>query len=348
MTKPDSVLSRCNICQSLGSEDKPLSRCGGCKMVRYCSQNHQSVDWPSHKGACVQIKKARKIMDEEEAKLRDTSGPPDPWGWGNPFETSVGHFWGIITTRDYMRARVQLVYKQLDVHTRDSTQSCLDHLLDMLRLCRGDNIGVRDIVPGLFLRLRRDQDAYDFMKWYATEGTSSTYDWGDMSLPFLNLSNEDVMEPVDDLFVSTYGFAHPIAVLLLKLRMLLDLKDLAASTILFQNDKINFDVAEKICNTVTTRSSVWTTRNELLALDGIGYRIALLERQVAKLFDSIHKGNKHFWKGLMDHERWIHHLVEYTTGGSAEEMAVLVQHNARSWIETEGALEWLQKKAVSL
>lgn len=247
-----------------------------------------------------------------------------------------------------MRARIQLVYKQLDIPTLDSAQSCLDHLLDMRRLCRSDDLGVRDTVPGLFLRLRRDQEAYDFMKWYATEGMSPTYDRGDMSLPFLNLSNEDVMEPVDDLFPSTYSSSHATGVLLLKLRMLLDLKDLAASTTLFQTDRINFDVAKQICDTVTTRSSIWTARKEFLALENISDHITLLEGQVMKLFDSIHKGNQHFWHGLLNHERWMDYRPEYTTSGSTEEMAVLVQHNARSWVETEGAMDWLRKKAASL
>jgi MYND finger len=90
----DSKFSRCNFCKCLGG-NKPLSRCGGCQVVRYCDQDHQSSDWRNQKAICKQIQKAKSLMDKEEAKLRDTNGPPHPWGWDNPFEKGVGHFWGM-------------------------------------------------------------------------------------------------------------------------------------------------------------------------------------------------------------------------------------------------------------
>ena len=48
-----------------------------------------------------------------------------------------------------MRARMDLVTALLKINTRDAVSASLEHLLDMLRLCRGDNLGVRDIVPGV-------------------------------------------------------------------------------------------------------------------------------------------------------------------------------------------------------
>jgi hypothetical protein len=168
-----------------------------------------------------------------------------------------------------MLARMDFVNEQIAITTRESAESCLEHLLDMLRLCRSDNVGARATVPSLFLRLRRDQEAYDFMKWYATTGRRSTYDWTDMASPYLNLTNEDVMEPVEGLFLSSNAPSHPVAVLLLKLRMLLDLQDLSASSILFEKEKLNFDVAQRICKAVTTRSPIWANRSELLELENI-------------------------------------------------------------------------------
>ena len=64
-------------------------------------------------------------------------------------------------------------------------EAALSHLLDMLRLCRGDNMGVRDVVPGLFLQLGRDQEYYHFLKWWAATGQYVDYDWGDMDEPYL-------------------------------------------------------------------------------------------------------------------------------------------------------------------
>lgn len=81
--------------------------------------------------------------------------------------------WGILETRPYMRARYELVDAILLSYGTasgpvDVVQMALDHLLDMMRLCRGDNMGVRQLIPALYIRLGRDRDAYDFMKWYVT------------------------------------------------------------------------------------------------------------------------------------------------------------------------------------
>ena len=77
-----------------------------------------------------------------------------------------------------MRWRYALVEALLTEHTYAAVSAALDHLLDMLRLCRGDNMGVRDSVPALYLRLGREQECYDFIKWWATMGEQSNYDWG--------------------------------------------------------------------------------------------------------------------------------------------------------------------------
>lgn len=83
-----------------------------------------------------------------------------------PFESSVGHFWGIPDTRDYMRARYAHVEALLEVQTRTAVARALEHTLDLFRLNRSDNLGVRNLVPSLSIRLGRDQECYDFLKWW--------------------------------------------------------------------------------------------------------------------------------------------------------------------------------------
>ena len=76
-----------------------------------------------------------------------------------------------------MRARFGLVEALLEVQTFDAVDQAHSHLMHMLRLCRGDNMGVRDLVPALFLRLGRDQECYDFLKWWAKMHDDMHYDW---------------------------------------------------------------------------------------------------------------------------------------------------------------------------
>ena len=55
-----------------------------------------------------------------------------------------------------MRARSALTNALKEIPTRLSVELQLEHMMDMLRLCRGDNIGVRYIVPGLMIQLGMD------------------------------------------------------------------------------------------------------------------------------------------------------------------------------------------------
>jgi hypothetical protein len=153
-----SLTSCCPVCSST----EHLLRCQGCKVRVYCGREHQVSDRDAHKKACNSIKKAQHTLDLKEQELR--AHPGDFMTPPNLFEEGVGHFWGIHETRPYMRARYALIESLLKIKTSHAVQSALNHALDMLRLCRGDNIGVRDCIPAMFLRLGKDQACYDFIK----------------------------------------------------------------------------------------------------------------------------------------------------------------------------------------
>ncbi|MBI2940902.1 MAG: hypothetical protein HYY04_10735 [Chloroflexi bacterium] len=59
------------------------------------------------------------------------------------FEENIGHFWGIVETRPYMRARLGLSQALWPMGKR---QEAIAHAWDMLRLNPGDNQGVRYIL----------------------------------------------------------------------------------------------------------------------------------------------------------------------------------------------------------
>lgn len=50
-------------------------------------------------------------------------------------------------------------------------------------------MGLRIYVIHIMLRLNLNQETYDFIKWWETCDRDGKYDWGDMSLPYLNLQN---------------------------------------------------------------------------------------------------------------------------------------------------------------
>lgn len=87
-------------CPACGKRDN-LLRCQACKVVSYCCSDHQVYDRINHKVACDLIKKAQKELDTQERELR--AHPGDFATPANPFETAVGHFWGILDTRPYSK-----------------------------------------------------------------------------------------------------------------------------------------------------------------------------------------------------------------------------------------------------
>ena len=85
---------------------------------------------------------------------------------GGAFTEHVGHFWGVLETRPYMRARNGYAYALWDAGRRDEA---IEHWLEMLRLNPNDNQGIRlTIVPRL-LEYGRDVDAERILDEFAED-----------------------------------------------------------------------------------------------------------------------------------------------------------------------------------
>jgi tetratricopeptide (TPR) repeat protein len=85
---------------------------------------------------------------------------------GEAFERSVGHFWGVVETRPYMRARLGLATTLWEFARRDEA---VGHLQEMLRLNPNDNQGVRYTLAGFLLFLDRDEELSALIDRYGEE-----------------------------------------------------------------------------------------------------------------------------------------------------------------------------------
>lgn len=85
------------------------------------------------------------------------------------FEEGVGHFWGVLESRPYMRARAGLAGSLLG---EGKVEKAAEHFADMLRLNPGDNQGLRyQLVPLLFVLERFDELA-ELLDEYEGDGTA--------------------------------------------------------------------------------------------------------------------------------------------------------------------------------
>src|SRR4051795_2487404 len=86
------------------------------------------------------------------------------------FEQEAGHFWGLLETRPYMRARLGLAHS---LWTTGRREEAVRHLQEMLRLNPNDNQGVRYTLAGFLLFLDRDQDVARLLEQYPDEGLAT-------------------------------------------------------------------------------------------------------------------------------------------------------------------------------
>lgn len=88
------------------------------------------------------------------------------------FRENAGHFWGILETRPYMRARAGLAITLWQLHER---QEAIEHLQDLLRLNPGDNQGLRYLLATCLLLETRHDELAQLLRDYEGEGTAYWY-----------------------------------------------------------------------------------------------------------------------------------------------------------------------------
>ncbi|KAI1097980.1 hypothetical protein F4804DRAFT_325969 [Jackrogersella minutella] len=332
--------SGCPVCYSKLRPQTQLLLCGGCKVVRYCGAEHQKRHRPEHKAACTSIIKSRAKLEKEEATLR--AHPGDIFLPSNIFENGVGRFWGLLETRDYMRARFAAADALLQIDTIKAVENALAHFQDMLRLCRSDNLGVRDIVPDLLLRLGREQECYDFLKWWAViddkHHYNGRYDWGDVSLPYLDISGADAFEAVDA-FASGLSLCQLVILALLKVRLQLDIECHDPQYMDFGSPwpptPTEFrrpigEIAQKKVRTI--RSSNVPEISEVL------------KNQYQALIRMVHNKNPHFWEALVDASEDTPSLPSVYSPGSVEEAILAVYQCKKAWEESVDAIIMIESE----
>lgn len=304
----------------------------------YCSREHQASHRPKHKLSCNTVKQKRDHLQYEEQALR--AQPPGFITPANVFDTHVGHFWGILGTRDYMRALYKVIDALRKIPTLDAIQASLDHALDALRLNRGDNMGVRSLIPALYLRLGRDQECYDFVKWYQTKGQESDYDWGDASLPFLDIRNANALESVEYMCSSWPDLSFVVAMALLKIKLLLDVKSLKNSS--FLADQVPPEIVGNIQRYVP-QSTIISSNITTMYHTNHDVLIEELSSQVELLYTAVDRANENFWLALVDpgNDDHLNARPDSYSHGSEEEMQLNLQYSFDAWLETTGALEFI-------
>lgn len=85
------------------------------------------------------------------------------------FEEEAGHFWGILETRPYMRAREGLAACLWELGEREEA---IEHYREMLDLNPGDNQGIRYELAGWLLEEERDEVLGELLERYEEDASA--------------------------------------------------------------------------------------------------------------------------------------------------------------------------------
>jgi hypothetical protein len=324
------VETKCEICSITDN----LQCCAGCRVVYYCNKDHQTSHWKEHKHVCKQIRSAQRKLEKEEAKLRAL--PEDSWPSCRVFEDDAGKFWKILETRPYMKARQAFCELVLWANNATCRKVALNHWLDMLRLCRGDNLGVRERIPGLYLRLGRIQESYDFIKWWAVHDPDGKYDSADNTLPYLSLKNENVFESPNVLGdISRMSLFHLESLLLLKIKLYKELE------ILNNVKPVGGDMPQKIMDEIGRELVDEVVAKNQKAIKDPAVVRDETELQIIRICEMVERHNKFALSALMNPEVHLGEESHAYSVGSIEEVRLMIMYDIRGWTEDEDCIKLL-------
>jgi hypothetical protein len=333
---PKMFPKECVVCQRKDG----LLRCGGCNVYYYCGREHQVSDRPTHKGTCKQLKEGKEAMEEAEARLRALET--------DYLETYAGRLWEVGPTRLYLYTMSK--YGELLIRTwrRQGIEDALSVYVKLLHLNPTDQQDIHDIVPALYIRLGRDQEAYDFLKYWGLKSNDSLPE----EQPFLGIKNADVFEGVDLWVGEHLQLTQASNVLLIKIRLLIGIQsvqrmrahkasqgeDVAAMSGAAVLDWLRDDL-RPFCGDIFERTP------EVLGDD------ALLERKLSDvaddimaLFSAIHRYNIYFVAMLInpEEEDFGSERMGFHAPGSETEARLAFMRTYSAWCETDGAIQGLR------
>jgi len=266
-------------------------------------------------------------MEAAETAIRahagDNNTPANAFQVGGK---AMGHFWEYQGIRPYMVGRYFLVLALLKVNNKPAVEAALEHGLDMLRLNHDDNQGLRCIIPALYLRLGRDQDCYDHLVWWLLYGRGDNQlHWGH---PDAIVKDYNALEPVADFLKGIPDLSQLVALALVKIRMLIDVRKFQSST---------------QPRTVECISDIIAKDREIYERGAAEKTSAWLRSLVVDMYVGVWCHDKEFWGAMLTPEEYMavgHFQYKSVKHG---QLAVTIQECYNSWAETPGALAVLEE-----
>lgn len=147
-----------------------------------------------------------------------------------------------------------------------------------------------------------------------------------MSLPFLDIKDADVFEPVDKFVEEFADTSHAIALTLIKIRLLLELRNLKDSEIV--GEKLPREILDNVQDQLLSHAISINPRKKVILEKGDEFDdlMSELKLQINELHVAVHKGNKYFWRFLLHPGQALTAPISAYSSGSYEEMVLYLQY----------------------
>ncbi|KAJ5951710.1 uncharacterized protein N7479_010123 [Penicillium vulpinum] len=262
-------------------------------------------------------------MEAREQALRDH--PDDDFKYG------VGRFWKILPTRPYMNSRLDYRAALTFVRNVESVQVQFDTLMENLLAA------ATTLDPEI-----SDEECYDFLKWWATSANNPRYDWGDETLPYLDIKGANPLEPVDFFLRGTSNLSHIVSLALIKVKLYSILlfthgANGAYETATEEHRKMLDEMMDEM---MELKDSTIARNPHVASLTCLEAEpeIKNMKAQIRQLYEIVNKANPYFWPELLDPDENLNAAPSMYSPGSKEEMQATIMWTWQAWNETFGAI----------
>ena len=344
LAEPASFLSGGPNCGYCGNELSPLAPCRRCRFIQYCSEEHESLHRDEHARHC------ERLAETNEA-LKNLCGDLPPTchavaAVGDPFLTKA-----FANPRRDMIRYMEAIKSQSGAMVQEIL-SCLRENMEAAERYSGLFHSPQHyaVQPGLLIQLGRDQEAFDTVKGW-TEGNLGYTDAWEYPDTYALTALRSCHLRIFSRGFSPVNAAHSVALVLLKVRILLDLQRLAVTARILAHGRLPLEIIDHIGAYIPWSSTVAKNRG-LTRIGASGWLgmalrelIEEMQCQVRALGREISRRRPCTWAVLLDMKAYIDNWPDAQENREQALEETMERLSYDAWKQTPGAIDLMQELA---
>jgi hypothetical protein len=161
----------------------------------------------------------------------------------------------------------------------------------MTRNAESSLLDIADFAPASFLRLGKDQEAYDLMRWWITTPDRLMRP---LKQPYTAVKNQDVLEPATVFMGKCPSLAFMATLTLLKLRFLMNLQVLRCS-----KKEVSARLPQELVDEIRRNMVSSVIGRQLIEREDHAEDIARVKEDVKMMYGAVRMSNTHFWSAVL-------------------------------------------------